>query len=69
MQTYYVECQDCKTEYHFKATDNQIKKLQQGVRIQDALPHVSANIREIVISGICGKCFDKLFQSFEGEDE
>ena len=30
--------------------------------IQDAMPKVSADDRELMISGICGSCFDKMFE-------
>ena len=38
---------------------------QAGVRVQDAFPYLSADEREIIISGICPKCWDELFKSEE----
>lgn len=32
---------------------------------QDVLPDLSADAREMLISGMCGKCFDKLFEDEE----
>lgn len=32
-----------------------------GELIQQALPELTADEREILISGICGKCFDGMF--------
>lgn len=29
--------------------------------VQDTFPYLTADQREILISGICGKCFDKMF--------
>ena len=37
------------------------KKWQNGTRIQMAMPMLSPDDREILISGICGPCFDKIF--------
>jgi hypothetical protein len=34
--------------------------------IQDALPELSADNRELLISGVCGECFDNMFK---GEEE
>ena len=39
---------------------------QAGKLIQEALPELSCDERELLISGTCGTCFDKLFPS---EDE
>lgn len=36
-----------------------------GVLVQDAFPYLSADEREMLISGICPKCWNKLF----GEEE
>jgi hypothetical protein len=42
--------------------------LQRGVLIQNALPNVNEDQREFLISGICGKCFDKMFVEPDDED-
>lgn len=34
---------------------------QDGMLIQDAFPYLSANEREMLISGICPTCWDKMF--------
>lgn len=34
---------------------------QRRAKIQDALPNLTADERELLVSGICGKCFDKMF--------
>ncbi len=36
-----------------------------GTYIQDAAPYLSVDDRELLISGICGSCFDVLY---EGDD-
>lgn len=33
----------------------------RGELIQNALPELSVDDRELLMSGICGECFDKLF--------
>lgn len=32
-----------------------------GELIQNAMPELSPDVREILISGICGSCFDRMF--------
>jgi hypothetical protein len=32
-----------------------------GKPIQDAFPYLAPSLREILMTGICGECFDKLF--------
>lgn len=39
---------------------------QEGELVQNAFPYLSANDREMLISGICPKCWDEMFG---GEDE
>jgi hypothetical protein len=38
---------------------------QSGEFIQDALPELSTDERELLISGICPKCWDVMFPSDE----
>lgn len=41
---------------------------QDGALVQDAFPYLSANDRELLISGICSTCWDKYFGSDEEPD-
>lgn len=34
---------------------------RNGVLIQDAFPYLTADEREIIKTGICGRCWDELF--------
>jgi len=36
---------------------------REGALIQNAFPYLTADEREMLMSGICGKCFDKMFMS------
>lgn len=42
---------------------------QNGELIQRAMPYLSANEREIIQTGTCAKCWDKLFGEPEEEEE
>lgn len=51
-----------------KTTPVQIRRVadynawQNGALAQDAFPHLSADEREMLISGICPKCWEKTFE-------
>jgi hypothetical protein len=38
---------------------------EAGELIQRAMPDVSEDERELLISGVCGQCFDELFKEAE----
>lgn len=60
-----VECK-CLVEFDVKAEDYDLWK-EGGELIQEALWYVTPDNREMLISGICGKCWNELFKE-ESED-
>lgn len=56
-----VTCIRCKKVYQIILSDKGYKRWQGGEFIQDALPELSADERELLMSSICGPCFDQLF--------
>lgn len=42
---------------------------QDGVLAQDTFPYLSADEREMLISGICPKCWEKTFGEEEEDEE
>ena len=42
---------------------------QDGMLVQNAFPYLSANEREMLISGICPTCWEKMFPPEEDEEE
>lgn len=56
-----ILCKMCgeTKEVHFDKKD--FDRWKKGEPIQDALYYLSADQRELLLSGICGTCFDKLF--------
>lgn len=67
--TIQATCNMCKTDHYFEATEHQLDRYRSGEHIQDVFPNLSAGERELLISGVCGTCFDKLFSGFEDEEE
>ena len=45
------------------------QKWQNGALTQDAFPYLDADEREMLISGICSDCWNKMFSEDEEEDE
>ena len=63
-----VPCSFCHAEYVIEMTMAQFNELQSPHRrhIQDIIPELAPEMRELFISGMCTKCWDKLF-GFEEE--
>lgn len=55
-------CMDCKESTTLQLTNEQIKRWKEGELIQNVIPELTEDQRELLISGICGKCFDYLFE-------
>ena len=64
------KCKQCGTIKEFCFPDITYDCWRKGeVNIQDAFPHMSRGDREIMISGFCGDCFEKLLSELVDEDE
>lgn len=65
-----VPCSFCGSEHVIEMTMAQFNELQSSNRrhIQDIIPELAPEMRELFISGMCPKCWDKLF-GFEDEEE
>lgn len=61
MQQITKQCDRCKNVYRFDCNMVDYLKWVNGDLIQNAMPYVSLDNRELLISGTCGTCFDKLF--------
>ena len=61
-----VGCVYCLEVHTFECSTSGFDAWQAGELIQNALPELSADQRELMISGTCGKCWDKMFpEDFE----
>ena len=67
-------CRQCKVSVEMSVNRQDVADWREGKYIQDAMPYLSADERELLISGICGSCFDKIFpgpkppKMFEGDE-
>jgi len=61
-----VECIVCKTKHTILVPTAAYKLWASGqAKIQDALHMLSDDERELLMSNICGKCFDRVFTDCE----
>lgn len=60
-----LTCKTCKNEIEVPATEAQIIAWQNGKLIQDAMPNVPAELRELFLSHICPTCWKKIFSEDE----
>jgi hypothetical protein len=49
-------------------TDEQLFRHSMGVKIQNVCLNLTPAEREIIISGICGECYDQMFQDISDPD-
>ena len=60
-----IRCKMCDQLTILLLDPNDIKEWQEGAHIQDVFNHLSEGERELLISGICGTCFDNIFKEDE----
>lgn len=63
--TVLVRCRECAEIIEFDAPVEGMRRWRAGEFIQDAMPDLACDYRELLISGICPDCWAELF----GEDE
>ena len=54
-------CRSCSESVSIMVNGQDVVDWKGGKYIQDAMPYLSVDEREILISGTCGTCFDKMF--------
>ena len=62
-------CQFCQVDHIVMADQMDVANWENGALIQDAMPYLSADERELFISGTCGACFDKMFSPDSENDD
>jgi len=58
----HARCISCNTLHVVQIPESRWQALNSQF-IQDVLPDLSEDDRELLISGTCGKCFDTLFKA------
>tara|TARA_R100001244_G_scaffold116626_1_gene86742 strand:- start:1577 stop:1801 length:225 start_codon:yes stop_codon:yes gene_type:complete len=62
MSNYVLECVACSQEKSIAANSSDVEAWRNGKLIQNALPYLDADQREMFISGVCGECWEKMFK-------
>ena len=60
MSNYVLECVSCSQEKSIEANPRDVESWRGGELIQNAMPYLDADQREMFISGTCPKCWDKM---------
>lgn len=60
--TIRVKCNSCQKIYELKCYQEDLERWRDGDLIQRAMPYLSVDDRELLISQTCGKCFDEMFK-------
>jgi len=64
-----VKCPSCGEVYMLKVSNAGLLRYRDGALVQVAFPNLTADDRELFISGLCSKCFPKAPEEPEDEDE
>lgn len=56
-----IQCIRCKQAFLVKVPTQGFQQWKGGKLIQDALPLLTADERELLISRTCSECFEELF--------
>jgi hypothetical protein len=59
--THIARCHCCYQDKVIKANVKDFLDWQAGKLIQNAMPYLSVDDRELLISGTCGPCWEKIF--------
>lgn len=62
-QTIRRVCNSCNEMHQLEVYKEDVIDWENGKLIQEAMPYLPADARELLISGICGECFMKLFET------
>lgn len=57
-----ANCTECGETKQFTVKADHYDAWNRGELIQRAMPEIPEAERELLISGLCGKCFDALFE-------
>jgi len=58
-------CPMCHKKFDITVNRTDLAQWRQGKLAQEAFPYLTPPVREQLITGTCGSCFDELFKNFE----
>lgn len=66
--TIVAVCRLCGDQHEIVVGTMDYALWKGGSYIQDTMPYLTPDQREMLISGTCGPCFDKMFGTFDDEE-
>lgn len=66
--TLLVTCPICGKEVEIEVKSEDYFYWQQGAVIQDAMPYLTPQEREMLISGVCPTCWEDMWEGFDEEE-
>lgn len=58
-----ITCTGCKQVTYLVVNQSDYNKWHDGALIQNAMPYLNADQREMLISGTCPKCWDEMVEA------
>ena len=62
-------CIICNSVHEINVTAQQYSDWQNGALAQKVFTNLSSDERELLISGVCGKCFDCFFEDDDDDND
>jgi hypothetical protein len=56
-----IKCKYCNIDHDLDITEWQVARHNNGELAQNVYPNLNREERELLISGTCGNCWDKMF--------
>lgn len=63
----HVLCRKCQNRFPITANQEDLMAWKAGRLIQDVLPYLNEDERELLISNTCQSCFNKMFPPYCGD--
>ncbi len=60
-----VPCMTCKREFSITLPSQGLRDYKFGKLMQQCFPNLDGNMRELLITGICGECFDLMSEQMD----
>lgn len=58
-----IVCEQCGEQHFIAVNKKDWEDFLDGKQVQLAFPYLNASNRELILSKICGKCYDKIFEN------
>jgi len=68
-KNYTFTCIECKQSKMLVLEENDVRRWNKGEKIQEVFPQLTLSDRELMISNICGDCFDEMFADEQGKTD